>query len=112
MPTGTYGAHVHSTGRCDAPGFESAGAHWNPTNHQHGKDNPVGMHKGDLPNLVIGSNGRGLMEVTLPNASLAGSVNPLMDADGAALVIHASADDYRTDPSGNSGSRIACGVLR
>lgn len=112
MPTGTYGAHVHTTGRCDAPTFDSAGAHWNPTNHRHGKNNPAGMHKGDLPNLVVGADGRGSMEVTLPNASLTGALNRLMDADGAALVVHASADDYRTDPSGNSGGRIACGVFR
>jgi Cu-Zn family superoxide dismutase len=112
MPMGTYGAHVHTTGRCDAPAFESAGGHWNPTNHKHGKDNPAGMHKGDLPNLVIGADGRGAMEVTIPNATLRGAVNPLMDADGAAVVIHASADDYRTDPSGNSGARIACGAFR
>ena len=112
MVPGTYGAHIHMVGRCDAPGFESAGGHWNPTSHQHGKDNPRGMHKGDLPNLVIGRDGRGAVEVTIPHASLGAEANQLVDADGAALVIHASADDYRTDPSGNSGARIACGVFR
>lgn len=112
MAPGAYGAHVHTSGRCDAPGFESAGGHWNPTNHQHGKDNPRGMHKGDLPNLMIGADGRGTMEVTIPHSSLAGPDNRMLDADGAALVIHAAPDDYRTDPSGNSGARIACGVFR
>jgi Cu-Zn family superoxide dismutase len=112
MAAGAYGAHIHTTGRCDGPGFESAGGHWNPTDHQHGKDSPRGMHKGDLPNLLIGADGRGTMEVTIPQASIGGPVNRLLDADGAALVIHASADDYRTDPSGNSGARIACGVFR
>lgn len=112
MPRGTYGAHIHMTGRCDASGFETAGGHWNPTNHQHGKDNPRGMHKGDLPNLLIGADGRGSMEVTIPLASVAGAANRLLDSDGAALVIHAAADDFRTDPSGNSGARIACGVFR
>jgi Cu-Zn family superoxide dismutase len=112
MAPGAYGAHVHMTGRCDPPGFESAGGHWNPTNHQHGKDSPHGMHKGDLPNMLIGADGRGSMEVTIPQASIRGGTNPLLDADGAALVLHAAADDYRTDPSGNSGVRIACGVFR
>jgi Cu-Zn family superoxide dismutase len=112
LAAGAYGVHLHTTGRCDSPGFESAGGHWNPTSHQHGKDSPRGMHKGDLPNLLIGADGRGTMEVTLPQVSIRGGVNPLLDTDGAALVIHAAADDYRTDPSGNSGARIACGVFR
>ncbi len=111
MAAGSYGAHVHTTGRCDAPDFASAGPHWNPTGQQHGKNNPQGMHKGDLPNLAVGTDGRGSFEVTIPGASLAGARNPLLDGDGAAVVIHAGADDYRTDPSGNSGGRIACGVL-
>jgi Cu-Zn family superoxide dismutase len=112
MAQGAYGAHVHAVGRCDSPTFNGAGQHWNPTRQKHGKDNPQGMHKGDLPNLLVGTDGRGSFEYTIPNASIAGSgPNPVMDADGAAVVIHAAADDYRTDPSGNSGSRIACGVL-
>jgi Cu-Zn family superoxide dismutase len=78
----------------------------------HGKDNPKGMHKGDLPNLLAGADGRGSFEYTIPNATLSGmSPNKLIDEDGAAIVIHAKADDFRTDPSGNSGDRIACGVL-
>jgi len=112
LSPGTYGVHVHTTGRCDPPRFESAGGHWNPTNQQHGKENPQGMHKGDLPNLIVGADGRGAMTINIPGASLAGAGHRLMDADGAALVIHASPDDYRTDPSGNSGARIACGVFR
>ena len=74
----------------------------------HGKDNPAGMHKADLPNILIGTDGRGSIEYTVPMAAL----GQLMDADGAAIVVHAQADDYRTDPSGASGARIACGVLR
>jgi Cu-Zn family superoxide dismutase len=111
MRAGAYGAHVHTTGRCDAPDFASAGPHWNPSGKQHGKNNPGGMHKGDLPNLAVGTDGRGSFEVTIPGALLAAGPNPLLDADGAAVVIHAAADDYRTDPSGNSGGRIACGAL-
>jgi Cu-Zn family superoxide dismutase len=112
MSPGTYGAHLHSVGRCDPPAFASAGPHWNPTGQMHGKDNPKGMHKGDLPNLTVGADGRGSFEYTIPNAGLSGMLpNRLIDADGAAVVIHARPDDYRTDPSGNSGDRIACGVL-
>ena len=108
---GAYGAHIHAVGRCDPAGFNSAGAHWNPTGHKHGKDNPAGMHKGDLPNLLVGTDGRGSFEYTIPNASLEGGQFGILDADGAAVVIHAAADDYRTDPSGNSGARTACGIL-
>lgn len=112
MTPGAYGAHLHSAGRCDAPAFESAGPHWNPTGQMHGKDNPKGMHKGDLPNLLVGSDGRGSFEYTIPNAGLSGMLpTSLIDGDGASVVIHASPDDFRTDPSGKSGARIACGVL-
>lgn len=107
MPQGTHGAHVHTTGRCDAPGFESAGGHWNPTSRQHGTANPAGPHAGDAPNLMIGTDGSGSLSITLPSGTMAG----LLDADGSAFMIHAGADDYRTDPSGNSGGRIACGVF-
>ena len=108
MPPGTHGAHVHTVGRCDPPAFETAGSHWNPTTMKHGTMNPQGPHQGDLPNLVVDGGGRGTIGATIPGATLAS----LLDADGAAVVIHASADDLRTDPSGNSGGRIACGVLQ
>jgi Cu-Zn family superoxide dismutase len=112
MSAGAYGAHLHVTGRCEGPGFESAGPHWNPTGQMHGKDNPKGMHLGDLPNLLVGTDGRGSFEYTIPNAQLSGMLpTALIDGDGAAVVIHASPDDFRTDPSGKSGARIACGVL-
>ncbi len=111
MAPGTYAAHIHMTGRCEAPTFQSAGAHWNPTGRQHGSENPEGPHLGDLPNLTIGADRRGQIEFRVPNASFEGGANPVLDADGAAVVIHAGPDDHRTDPSGNSGDRIACGVL-
>ncbi|MEA3035375.1 MAG: superoxide dismutase, Cu-Zn family [Sphingomonadales bacterium] len=112
LAPGIYGAHVHAVGRCDPPAFASAGPHWNPTARQHGKDNPKGMHMGDLPNLVVGADGRGRYEYAIADGTLAGAAaDALLDADGAAVVIHAQADDYRTDPSGNSGARIACGIL-
>ncbi len=108
---GTYAVHVHTTGRCDAPAFESAGAHWNPTTRQHGAQNPRGPHQGDLPNLTVGANGSGAIAFTIPGAQLRGGNGAMLDADGAAVVVHANADDYRTDPSGNSGGRIGCGIL-
>lgn len=111
MAPGTYAAHVHTTGRCEGPAFESAGSHWNPASRQHGRDNPQGMHKGDLPNLTIAADGNGSIEFTIESAAVSGGTVPLLDADGAAVVIHAKPDDYRTDPSGNAGDRIACGVL-
>ena len=112
LAPGSYGAHVHSAGRCDQPGFESAGPHWNPSGRAHGRENPQGQHLGDLPNLVVGTEGSGSFEFTIPAASMRGGRVPMLDSDGAAVVIHAQPDDYRTDPSGNSGSRIACGVFR
>ncbi len=108
VPAGTHGAHVHTAGRCDAPGFESAGPHWNPTAAKHGANNPQGPHLGDLPNLTIGADGRGTLALTMEGTTMAG----LLDADGAAMMIHASADDLVTDPGGASGARIACGVFQ
>ena len=107
LPHGVHGIHVHTVGRCDPPEFTSAGGHWNPTAHKHGMNNPAGPHAGDLPNVEVAANGVLGAAVTLPGASMAS----LLDADGAALVIHAGADDYVTDPSGNSGARIACAVI-
>ncbi|WP_165374819.1 superoxide dismutase family protein [Sphingomonas montana] len=111
MTLGPKGLHFHMTGRCDAPDFTTAGGHWNPTAMKHGKDSGVGPHGGDLPNIEISADGTGRAETTLAGAMLTGGATPLMDADGAALIIHAAADDYRTDPSGNSGARLACGVV-
>lgn len=110
LAAGSYGAHLHRTGRCEGPSFDSAGAHWNPTGQQHGFRNPSGRHRGDLPNLVVRPNGRGTLDFTIRAAQLRGEA-AIVDADGAAVMIHAQPDDYRTDPSGNSGPRIACGVL-
>lgn len=107
LTPGEHGIHIHTIGKCEAPGFTTAGGHWNPTMHQHGKLNPMGPHQGDLPNLVVGADGRGTLTVTIAGATLEG----LMDADGGAIVIHEKADDLKTDPSGNSGARIACGIV-
>lgn len=112
LPSGAHGVHIHQVGNCTAPDFTSAGPHWNPTGAQHGKDNPAGMHMGDLPNLLVGSDGRGTLEYRIAGATLTGGDHAMLDSDGAAIVIHATADDYRTDPAGNSGARIACGVFQ
>ena len=112
MPQGEYGMHLHAVGKCEGPKFESAGAHWNPDENKHGKNNPQGPHAGDLDNLTVGQAGSGGATITLAGVGLRSGMAPMIDADGAALVIHAKADDYRTDPSGNSGDRIACAVLQ
>jgi Cu-Zn family superoxide dismutase len=110
-PAGERGIHIHAIGKCDPPGFQSAGGHWNPGGRQHGRDNPQGVHQGDLPNIIVKPSGKGSLSFTVPAAALTGEA-ALLDADGAALVIHEKADDYRTDPTGNSGGRVICGVFR
>ncbi len=106
LPAGVHGIHVHDVGVCDPPDFKSAGPHWNPTNKQHGAVNPQGAHVGDLQNVTVAPDGSLDAEIAVP-----GAAGPMLDTNGAALVIHADPDDYRTDPSGNSGARIACAVL-
>ena len=108
LPHGLHGIHVHAVGRCEGPDFTSAGSHWNPASKKHGLNNPAGPHAGDLPNVEVAANGVLGATVTLPGATMAA----LLDADGSAIVIHAQADDYATDPSGNSGARIACAVIQ
>ena len=104
LSPGDHGLHLHAVGRCDGPAFQSAGAHWNPAARQHGHLNPQGAHAGDLPNLTVSANGHGAITFLVTGG-------PLADADGTALVVHARPDDYRTDPSGNSGDRIACAMI-
>lgn len=111
LAQGTHGAHLHMVGSCTAPGFTSAGSHLNPAARQHGSANPAGSHMGDLPNLVIDAQGRGVLSAQL-GGDRSALETALFDSDGTALVIHALADDYKTDPTGNSGDRIACGVLK
>ena len=108
LPHGVHGIHTHAVGRCEGPEFASAGAHWNPANRKHGTNNPAGPHAGDMPNVEVAANGTLGATVVLPGATMAN----LLDADGSALVLHAAADDYATDPSGNSGARIACAVIQ
>jgi Cu-Zn family superoxide dismutase len=112
VPGGTHGIHFHQVGRCDTPDFATAGPHLNPTGAQHGLENPRGPHAGDLPNVWANAAGQMVVDIATPRVTL-GSDRPtgLFDADDTALVIHANADDQRADPAGNSGERIACGVI-
>ena len=113
LAPGNHGIHVHGVGVCDAgAGFGSAGTHFNPTSKQHGLDNPNGAHGGDLPNLVVGADSSGALHTTTRRLTLTTGALNALDTDGAAIVIHAAPDDQVTDPYGNSGARVVCGVLQ
>jgi superoxide dismutase, Cu-Zn family len=111
LPPGEKGVHIHEAGRCEPPAFASAGGHLNPGQRQHGLLNPAGPHAGDLPNIRIDPDGSGRLETLNDRITLEAGPISLFDADGSVLVIHGAADDHRTDPTGNSGGRIACGVI-
>jgi superoxide dismutase, Cu-Zn family len=111
VPSGTHGIHIHTVGKCEGPAFLSAGAHLNPTSKKHGKDNPEGPHAGDLLNIQVDTSGGGKASLLDPNVTLGAGPNSLFHEGGTTIVIHANADDYKTDPAGNSGARIACGVI-
>lgn len=111
IPPGPHGLHLHAIGRCDAPDFTTAGGHLNPEGRQHGLKNPIGSHLGDLPDLVAAADGRSSLVAAL-SGSRSETLAALFDADGSSIMIHAGPDDGITDPSGNAGPRIACGVLQ
>jgi Cu-Zn family superoxide dismutase len=111
LPAGEKGVHLHTIGKCEPPQFTSAGAHLNPQNKQHGTLNPSGPHAGDLPNITIAANGTGRLETFTDRVTLGSGPTSLFDDDGTAIVVHAAPDDFKTDPTGNSGARIACGVV-
>jgi Cu-Zn family superoxide dismutase len=111
MPPGVHGIHIHAVGTCTPPSFDSAGPHFNPGNSQHGSKNPKGPHAGDLQNITIPANGKLETSITLAGMLQLDGQGGMLDGDGASIVIHANADDYTTDPSGNSGPRIACAKI-
>jgi Cu-Zn family superoxide dismutase len=113
LPPGPHGIHLHAVGRCDgATAFAGAGAHFNPGTRKHGLESPEGPHAGDLPMVVVAADGRATLNMSTDRVTLGDGPTSLFDADGSALVLHAAADDQRTDPTGNSGARIACGVVK
>lgn len=111
LSPGKHGIHIHSVGRCDPPDFGSAGPHFNPAGKKHGLHGPEGAHAGDLPNLVVAKNGKAKATFTAKGATLGESEGSLFGPNGTAVVIHADPDDEKTDPSGKSGARVACGVI-
>ena len=111
LSTGEHGIHIHAVGAC-APTFAAAGGHHNPLGHQHGLDNPLGAHAGDLESLTVNASGVGHLNSKTELATLSTGPTTIFDADGSALIIHANPDDQVTDPTGNSGARIACGVIQ
>ena len=113
LPPGTHGFHIHEKGACEPPTFESAGGHMNPENKAHGLEDPEGAHAGDMPNLEVPQEGQVEMTHQLDDVTLEvdGGDNSLLRNGGTALVIHAKRDDQKTDPAGDAGSRIACGVI-
>ena len=112
LPAGFHGIHIHAVGKCEPPDFKPAGSHFNPLGKKHGLENAEGPHAGDLPNMRVEADGTGRFETTTDRVSLLPGPLSLFDDDGSSLVLHASLDDQKTDPSGNSGDRIACGIIQ
>src|SRR5574337_960559 len=111
LPPGVHGFHIHAVGKCEPPDFKSASGHFNPQGKKHGLENPEGHHAGDLQNLTVGPKGSAKVKVLVSGVTLGEGANSLFHPHGTAIVIHADPDDMKTDPAGNAGARIACGVI-
>ena len=112
LSAGEHAIHVHGTPQCEGPAFTSAGGHFNPEQKQHGLNNPQGPHAGDMPNFTVDATGRSSATVVAPGVTLDDGPRSVFTGGGTALVIHAQADDMKSEPAGNAGARIACGVIR
>jgi Cu-Zn family superoxide dismutase len=110
LPPGDHAFHVHQVAKCEPP-FASAGPHFNPEGKKHGLNNPAGPHAGDMSNVTVGADGTAMVTIVNPRVTLGDGANSVFANGGTALVIHAKADDMMTDPAGNAGDRIACGVI-